>query len=164
MAINGNHRQSAIQSTARAHRGLTMKRRGGRGAAVGMGVGVVSGTLWMPRGAPAGGGALITALGEPITALRLGASVGGGDEGQRRCARHGAHLPHPDLLITALEELITALLLLLHLNGGCGPRGQLEHAVHVIGRGRRSSSTIWGRGVVLGVCVVLGGCAVLGMW
>jgi hypothetical protein len=121
-----------------------------------MGVGVVSGTRWMPRGAPAGGGALITAfeepitaLEEPITALCLGASVGGGDEGQRRCARHGAHLTHPDLLITAP-------LLLLHLKGGRGPRGQLEHAVHVIGRGRRCSPSILGRGVVLGVGVVLG--------
>ena len=93
-----------------------------------MGVGVVSGTRWMPRLAPAGGGALITAL----------------------------------------EELITALLLLLHLNGGCGPRGQLEHAVHVIRR--RTSPTILGRcvvlgmRVVLGVCVVLGRCIALGRW
>ena len=122
-----------------------------------MGVGVVSGTRWKPRGAPAGGGALITALEEPITALRLGASVGGGDEGQRRCARHGAHLTHPDLLITAP-------LLLLHLKGGRGPRGQLEHAVHVIGRGRRSSPSILGRGVVLGGGVALGGGVVLGSW
>ena len=119
-------------------------------------MGVVAGTLWMPRLAPVGGPALITALDEPITALRLGASVGGGDEGRRRCARHGAHLTH------------YALLLLLYLNGGCGPRGQLEHAVHVIRR--RTSPTILGRGVVLGmrvvlgVCVVLGRCIALGRW